>query len=310
VKTEYGYSSYSDINANSVVAQSAPVALVTNFAVAPHKDSFVLTWDPITTDANTGYSAITKFVVSWDLGSAGSLSQTYDLTTGLSSPTLTITNAAPTNYAVTALTAYKFNVVPHNVHGAGQPLAADVTSTSLDVPAVIAAPVITQQSGTDKITITWATPTDNGSPITDYQVLWKKSDNSYVESNSLCDGTSKVGNTLSCTDVSITSIKTLTGRALNDDILAGVISVNAEGSSPQSPDSSTTVKIQSAPTAFPGSLAATTNSDVAVTVTWTDLNDASTDAGYNAITKYVVYYRTGSAAWSSVDTTDGNVVSQ
>jgi hypothetical protein len=85
----------------------------------------------------------------------------------------------------------------------------------------------TVNSGTD-IIVTWSTPSDNGSPITYYQILFQQQDGEFSEEKTYCDGSdSVVMSSLSCTipeTVFEESPYLLTG---GDIVVAKVYAINA-----------------------------------------------------------------------------------
>ena len=213
--------------------------------------------------------------------------------------------------SLTAATTYYVDILAYNIYSNGPKLAAELTFTTSDIPATPAKPTVAQ-SGTD-VTITFAAPADNGSPITSYQVLFKKPDSSYAQYTSLCDGSTLVGSEGTGCTVAISDLLSSTGNTVGTEIVAAIIAVNGDGASSRSPDSDDGVLYQDSPASAPTLSSATATSTSAVTVAWTDMTDASTAAGYNAITKYKVEYRvtgSGSAGWAvSGETADGDTVS-
>lgn len=80
---------------------------------------------------------------------------------------------------------YNFSVQARNSHGYS--LSSDTLTLLCAVKPSIPQNTITDNSGSDVI-ITWIAPEANGSPILSYSILIGKSDDSFSEELTLCDG--------------------------------------------------------------------------------------------------------------------------
>lgn len=103
---------------------------------------------------------------------------------------------------------YQFRVSARNIYGRGPTSAPVILSTGQrpSPPSPISAVNPKLANGTlnyDQIKIDWTAPADNGSPITRYEVLILKKNNtvggSFVEDKSVCDGSTKVNGNLRLT---------------------------------------------------------------------------------------------------------------
>jgi hypothetical protein len=101
---------------------------------------------------------------------------------------------------------YKFKVRSRNIYGYGA-YSSETTIEASDVPLVMAI-LSTSIVSSTKVRTTWTAPFDSYEPITEYQIMFLKSDGTYAEDTTNCDGTDV--NTLYC-DIEMNEIRTLTG---------------------------------------------------------------------------------------------------
>lgn len=129
---------------------------------------------------------------------------------------------------------YKFKVQARNAYG----LSDDsniLTILIADEPSQVAQP--TTSVSLSNIIIDWVAPSDNGSPITSYQIYIKQADEQYSQEMVDCDGT--LAATISNTQCTI-PISTLTASpyslVVGDEVFVNIIAVNLYGESVVSMD--------------------------------------------------------------------------
>jgi hypothetical protein len=82
---------------------------------------------------------------------------------------------------------------------------------AIDYPNKVDIPTTTYSGA--NVVIDWNAPNDHSSPITQYEIAFRKSDGTF--DNTLCDGTdATVKSTTSCS-VNMITLKTATGLALD-----------------------------------------------------------------------------------------------
>lgn len=123
-----------------------------------------------------------------------------------------------TQFTVTGLvggTDYKFKVRARNVYDYGE--FSDVYSVEAsDMPGKPVVPKVSL-TGTD-VVIEWEAPWSHSALITEYEILFKKADNSFVEYELRCDGSDPVViGALACS-VPMLELEPLTGLMTNQQI--------------------------------------------------------------------------------------------
>jgi hypothetical protein len=105
---------------------------------------------------------------------------------------------------------------------------------------------------------------------------------------------------------------TSTGKNTGEEIIAAIVAINADGPSTQGADSASGILYQDTPLSAPTLVSAVADDDTSVTVTWTDMTDATSATGFAAINKYKVEWRltgSGTSGWTnSLETADGDTV--
>ncbi len=164
---------------------------------------------------------------------------------------------APTTFLdVTALTggnSYAFKINAVNKYGNGVVSPTAVTIKAGQAPKVHSAadtnlPTTAVPSNSVYVQISWVAPTTNNFAIDKYQIQIKKSDGTYYEDLTFCDGSvATVISNLYC----LVPMATLRAAPYNlvfgNSILARVQSHNARGWSGYSADSTTFATVQTEP---------------------------------------------------------------
>lgn len=119
-----GTSPTSSPNTASIVAQSAPTIAVSGLSATSTITTITLSWTALTTDANIGYSAITGYLITNNMGTTSDA--TDDTTT-------TVTSTSHTFSGLTTGTSYTFTVAAINIQGTG-PASALFSFVAADVP--------------------------------------------------------------------------------------------------------------------------------------------------------------------------------
>ena len=212
------------------------------------------------TAPNNNGHAITDYDIQYKTSSATSWTDHSFTGTGTSTTITGLTNG----------TAYDVRVRATNAEGSSEWSDAS-TGTPATVPAAPATPTVT--AAHQQLSVTWTAPNANGSPILNYILEYKPSDDT------------------SWTAVTVTlTTTTLTGLTNGTEYDVRVRAVNAVGNSAWS--SSVTGTPQSVP-ATPAA-PTVTRGDTELTIIWTAPNDRG-----SAITDYDIQYKTSSAtAWT------------
>jgi hypothetical protein len=137
-----------------------------------------LTWDAVSGNANTGYSSISNYKVYSNGGGVGTTFTSIDTP---STNTASIIGLLPS-------TSYTFKVSAVNLQGEG-PLSTEIVTSTVNTPNKPDAAVITQDTSTQNIRVTWTAPSDNGDALTGYIIDFTDYLNGKATFPS-CDGTS------------------------------------------------------------------------------------------------------------------------
>lgn len=175
-----GWSPISDANADSVYAQTAPKAPISLSAVSLTVTSVRLSWDRITSDAQSGYQTVTDYQILSN-GGSGSTFTVHKSTTG---------NAVSVD--LTGLTSgltYIFKVRGINKFGIGEE-SSQVSILVALAPGKMNAITMTEEelpgSNTKNVVMSWNLPQENGSPVSQYRILFYSVTNTgYLEMTSL-----------------------------------------------------------------------------------------------------------------------------
>ena len=179
--------------------------------------------------------------ITWQAGAANGGTPVIDYRINFDQGTdvfsIDVAGITATSYTKTGLTAgmtYKFKVEARNAFGYSD-LSAAVTVLAAQEPATPSAPT-TAVVGL-YVRISWTAPSTNGSPITQYQILIRQSDDlTFSESIAYCDGSiASIRDNSSC-DVPISSlIVSPFSLAWGSSVHASVRATNIYGNSGISP---------------------------------------------------------------------------
>ena len=181
----------------------------TNLSAARGNSQVALTW---TAPTSNGGSPITSYTVLYSSNPSGPYTQI-------------VTGNTATGYTVTSLnngTVYYFEVEATNSIGTGSQ-SNQVSATPATVPGAptCSSTVTIGGSGGNKTaTLSWTAPANNGSPITDYLILYSQNANMSGASTFDTQSTATSG--------------TVTGLANNKPYYFEVVAVNAVGQGPAS----------------------------------------------------------------------------
>ncbi|WP_170219493.1 fibronectin type III domain-containing protein [Nocardioides litoris] len=225
-----------DGTADSTVTNNTHTVTIDGYVLPKRPDA------PGSTSVERGDRAAT---VTWDPAAGNGATVTrYTVTSTPDARTCTATGA--TTCTVTGLTngtAYRFSVVATNVMGDSPASTPSPEVTPAGVPGQVATPTATR--GDQRATVTWATPSGNGTPVIGYTVTSTPEDK-----------TCTTAGELTCT---------VTGLTNGTTYRFTVVATNAVGDSPTSPASPEVV-----PAGVPDQVATPTavRGDRSATVTW------------------------------------------
>lgn len=283
-------------NANGDGGESTPnssgdtIALIPQVAPTPSYSARTattidLTWDALTTNAQTGGLTILSYILEYDQG-------TSTWTTLQGDPT----DSTLTTYSLTGLTAgtaYAFRVTAQNDIGNG-PTSSEVSITPMAVPDTPSAPTVTLDEPYAKIS--WSAPTDNGSTITAYTITIIQSDGStFTEETTYCDGSdSTVISQLYCQVPMTTLAASPYSLTYGTDIKAKVSATNAVGTSGTSGQSTSFTQLETVPVTMGAVSSGSSTDDTQIEVSWSALS-TDADTGGSAITSYQIQWDSGTA---------------
>lgn len=112
-----------------------------------------------------------------------------------------------------------------NIYGFSTSFSPELVVTPSDVPGKPSIPT-TANLGTD-VVVAWTAPNSHSSVIDMYEILFKKSDGTFVPETSACDGTT-LASTPTCS-VPMATLRTLTGLATDTVIQVKVRAHNGNG---------------------------------------------------------------------------------
>jgi len=179
-----GYGPYSTENTAGETVLTVPQAPATptNGALTSHTQ-IEIDWVALTTSTETGGLAIDSYNLEW--WDNGILIASWEELVGETTPFLATTHLQIPD--VVAGTTYYFRLRAQNALGWGdyslelEVLAASIPTTLL--------PVTTLDNADTTVNIAWDPPTENGSPITEYKILFLESDGVTYTEDATCDGT-------------------------------------------------------------------------------------------------------------------------
>ena len=126
-----GWGAFSSENADGTQVRSAPTASPTISSSSATQNSITLNWSDLSTDADKGYSATTKFHIYINDGAGGS---TFTLST-----TITDGSTSTTISSLNSGSEYSFKISAENIYGEGAQSSSyeDDTTDVPDQPAAI-----------------------------------------------------------------------------------------------------------------------------------------------------------------------------
>ena len=264
-----------------IVAQVAPTAALTGFAATSAAGDVTLTWTKLTDGAQTGYSPITDYVITYQ-----STSNTLH--------TITVTDETASSYVIQNLTPagelFTYTIKTVNIHGTSTAVATATNTLAGTAPTTLASPTVTQ-SGTN-VVITWTpTSSNNGAVVNSYKLYifdYAPTTDEFVNHIDKCQGYTALSTT--CTIPMSTFTSTLQ-YTIGQPIRVKATATNSVGESTQSGESNTDVVAQSTPTISVSNLAAT-STVTSITLTWSALTDGA-QTGYSSVTSYKITHDNG-----------------
>ena len=204
-----GWSIESGTNAAGATVRTPPTFMYPPIRDPASSDSqVVLTWSPLTAEADTGGAIILSYGLEWDAGSEG---VSWTALAGFTVRTLVPTFTVSTGLVPGA--PYMFRLSAENLYGWG-PTSSTTTAYAAGLPAQ-PSQAVTSNSGTD-ITISFTEPGNNAAPIDAYKIWVRHADGSFTEETTYCDGADPaIAAALSC-DVPSTTLRTTYGLAYDE----------------------------------------------------------------------------------------------
>jgi hypothetical protein len=143
-----------------IVAQVAPTAAPAGFSATSAAGVATLSWSLLTDGAQTGYSPVTDYRLTYS-------------STSNPAQTITVTDETATSYVIQNLTpageVFTYTLTAVNIHGTSSQIATTTNTLAGTAPSTLAAPTVSQ-SGTN-VVITWSAPANNnGAHVTSYKV--------------------------------------------------------------------------------------------------------------------------------------------
>lgn len=251
-------------------------------------------WTALSTTAETGDSTILSYELQWDAGTTGS---TFTTIVGGSASYYTGTTFTVSS-GVSAGTDYQFQVRAINIYGNSLAWSTVFTIEAADVPDQPAT-LVTAESGTD-VTITWVAPSDNQDAITAYIVKILKSDGSYLEDVTVCDGTAQIVGKVCTVSMAILRASPYS-LGYGDTVQAIVAATNSIGDSDYSEVNTSGAIIETVPTVMVAPVIDySTSSLTQITVTWTALSSDGDTGGNTVDTYHLEFSSDVGATWTTV----------
>lgn len=200
-----------------------------------------------------------------------------------------------TTATLTAGEAYRFRVRAQNAQGWG-PYSSILSVLAASTPSQMAMLSVSDNADLPSVRITWVAPSENGSPITAYEVkILSSTPDTYYETLGECDGSDPVVAANLYCDVAVSTLAASPfDLSRGDAIVAVARAENIVGWSPlySEPNAGVAVTIQQAPGTPPGAVTLTSQSESSLTVEM----PALLDLGGSPITSYNLQYDQGAAA--------------
>ena len=176
---QIGESAFSDINNYGISVQTNPLAPTEPLTVIGYDEQSIQLQLTALTGDETGGSSILYYAIVWDMGSEGSLWDTYT--------TMTADSYFVNVNGLSSGHPYRFKYKAQNIHGWGTE-SPEVMITAMSYPSASNIPT-TETEGAN-VRINWNAPYSGGIgiPITAYKILIKNSDGDFIEDTDNCDG--------------------------------------------------------------------------------------------------------------------------
>lgn len=273
----FGYGTVSSANTAGAKIRRIPDTMSAPTITAYSDTSITVSWTPLSSP-NNGNSDILSYRLRWDSGTG----------TIVTSPSLS--DVLTTSYVVTGITpgtAYKFVVAARNIYGYSSADSPVTTATAVDAPGKMdIATVATDTGDNTKVAITWPAATvTHGSAVDSYAVEFKKADGTFVTDAS-CDpiAASTQFTNRKCV-VSMTTIISVTGLAVDRVIQVRVSAHNSDGWGEPSEINTSGATIETTPLVMdPVSFDIASSSNTNIKLTWTALTGTATGGSSVSIT--------------------------
>lgn len=241
-----------------------------------------------------GAASISSYNLEWNAGSGTAFSEVVGETTESLVRTVTV------SAGIVAGQTYAFRYRVKNVHGWSSAYSPEVQVVAAAKPSAPAAPT-TSLVGS-MVTVAWAAPPANGSPILSYVIELQSKDGAWHLETANCDGAAAA--VISATSCTLPQ-SVLTDSAGNfkleraDLVVARVAAVNAIAVGDASPVNSVGAKIQTLPAAPSGLASGAGTSATQIELSWTALTTEAEIGGVVgevSITSYHVEWDAGASA--------------
>jgi hypothetical protein len=235
-RNSYGWGTASDATTVGARIRREPDTMAAPVAVGVAEARIDLQWSALSAPEN-GNSEVLAYSLYWDNGSG---------TTGIALLDALVTSASVPG--LTGGTTYRFKVRARNLYGPGA-FSPELVVLASDLPDKTTIPTVAIGSTETAVTISWTEPGDHAATITAYEILLLHADGvTFTSETTYCDGSdSAIVAALSCA-IPMTTVATITGRAVDTLIRVKIRAYNANGWGDYSELNTAGATIETAPT--------------------------------------------------------------
>jgi len=286
----YGLGLASPANTAGARTRQAPDQMDPPALVSVTEAEIELSWSALTAPAN-GNSEVTAYNVYWDNGGG--------------TTSIALLDSLATTLAVPGLeggVTYRFKVRAWNRYGAGE-FSSELAVLAADRPDALAIPSVTIGAAETDVTIAWAAPDAHSAAIDYYEVLVQLADGTFAAA---CDGAdADIIAALSCS-VTMATVASTTGLAIDSLIRVRVRAHNANGWGGYSELNSAGATIEGAPAQMaPPELDISASTLTQAVLTWPAATGAAAGGSSVVISNYVLEWDggAGDGTWTTLLTT-------